>query len=263
MARLGIPVRLFSSAGDDSFGRDLLAKLQAAGVNTARVELSTQAPTPTSVVLVHPDGKRALLHRPGSSRDAFPNGIELTDELAAGITHLHLANIFTLKSFQSHASNLLRQARLRGLRTSLDTGWDPLGLWMKTIGPCLPFTDLLFVNEDEARQLTGTSEPALAAQMLQEHGANHVVVKLGAHGCYVKTGSGEFRSPGYPVPCVDTTGAGDCFAGGYIAARQNGMTHAESARFANAVGALNVQSLGAVNGVRSFAETLDFANQLP
>jgi len=57
------------------------------------------------------------------------------------------------------------------------------------------------------------------------------------------------------VPVVDTTGAGDCFVGAFLAARLRGRSWADAARFANAVGALTIQQLGAVEGVRSFDET--------
>ena len=60
------------------------------------------------------------------------------------------------------------------------------------------------------------------------------------------------------VDAVDATGAGDCFAAGFLAAMGRGMSVAEAARFANAVGALNVQELGAIAGVRSFEKTLEW-----
>jgi ribokinase len=63
---------------------------------------------------------------------------------------------------------------------------------------------------------------------------------------------------GFTVDVFDTTGAGDCFAGGFVAAMGRGMQVAEAARFANAVGALNVQELGAIAGVRSFESTLEW-----
>jgi len=54
---------------------------------------------------------------------------------------------------------------------------------------------------------------------------------------------------------VDTTGAGDCFVGGFLAALSSGAAYPEAARFANAVGAMSVQTLGAINGVHTWAET--------
>jgi sugar/nucleoside kinase (ribokinase family) len=82
-----------------------------------------------------------------------------------------------------------------------------------------------------------------------------VVIKLGARGCAVFTSGEATHVPGFVVDVVDTTGAGDCFAGGFLAALNSGAAYAEAARFANAVGALSVQKIGAINGVRSRAET--------
>src|SRR6266566_3560000 len=63
------------------------------------------------------------------------------------------------------------------------------------------------------------------------------------------------RLRSFQVDAVDTTGAGDCFVGGFLAALSRGAAYPEAARFANAVGALSVQKLGATNGVRTRAET--------
>ncbi len=129
---------------------------------------------------------------------------------------------------------------------------------MRVIGPCLPFVDLLFTNEDEARELTGSGEAETAALRLREDGARTVVVKLGGRGCLISTDRSLERMPAFEVDVVDTTGAGDCFAGGFLAALAHGYGMAEAARFANAVGALSVQKMGAVAGVRTLADTLQF-----
>jgi sugar/nucleoside kinase (ribokinase family) len=69
------------------------------------------------------------------------------------------------------------------------------------------------------------------------------------------------EQPGFDVAVVDSTGAGDCFAGAFLAAASRGMDLSQASRFANAVGALNVQALGAVGGVRSFDQTLEWMRQ--
>ena len=258
LARLGTHVRLLSAVGADEFGAQVLARLNQGGVDTGFVERSPDLPTASSVVLVHPNGQRALLHQPGASREAFRGGFDLSGSLSADCCALHLANIFGMPGFQAYAPKVMKQAREQGLSTSMDTAWDPQGLWMKTLGPCLPYTDVLFANEDETLLLTGAQEPERAAAILMEHGATRVVVKLGSRGCLVGGPDGYFRSPGFQVETVDTTGAGDCFAGGFLAARQRGWDYAAAARFANAVGALSVGSLGAVTGIRTFAKTVEW-----
>ena len=260
VALLGVPARLMSVVGRDAFGDKLLAVLESAGVDITRVERSSQ-PTATTVVLVHADGKRALLHRPGTSRQAFASGIALAREVTQGCTCFHLANIFALPNLQPHAADLLRGARIAGLTTSIDTGWDATGKWMAILGDCLPHTDLLFANEDEAKQLTGSDDPERQAQSIHNHGARNVVLKLGGQGCLVARQQKHFRVPAFEVPVVDTTGAGDCFAGGFLAALQRGFDYEEAARFANAVGALSVQALGGITGLRTFEQTLAWMDQ--
>ena len=94
-----------------------------------------------------------------------------------------------------------------------------------------------------------------------------MVVKLGRLGCQVQHARESFVEPGFRVQALDTTGAGDCFAGGFIAALQRGFEFRQAARFANAVGALSVQSLGGTTGIRDFSDTLawmaDQATNLP
>ncbi len=258
LAKLSTRVRLLSALGLDDFGANMLTRLESAGVDTRWVLRSPDLPTAVTVGLVNPNGSRGLLMNPGVSRQAFASSIDLTAGLVAGCGWFHLANLFALPAFQPHAANVLRHARGLGLQTSVDTGWDAQGRWMEALAPCLPHTDLLFVNEDEARQLTGIADVDGGVAALQQAGASDVVVKLGSAGCLVVTRAEHFTIPGFLVDAIDTTGAGDCFGGGFLAALQRGFTYPECARFANAVGALSVQSLGAVSGLRSFEETISW-----
>jgi sugar/nucleoside kinase (ribokinase family) len=191
-----------------------------------------------------------LLYQLGASAEPFPAfPIE-------GAQHFHLAAVFRMKHLRSAAPDVLRRAKALGMTTSVDTQWDTENEWMKVLAPSLPSTDLLFVNEDEARMLSGHDEPRAAARTLRDAGAKVVCVKLGAQGCTIFGNDMEFTSPGFRVTAIDSTGAGDCFAGGYIAALQRGLAHEEAARIANGTGALSVQQLGATAGILGWEETL-------
>lgn len=248
LAKLGAPVCLAAYLGKDWRGEFAAGKLREAGVDLGRVR-HMEAATATSVVLVHPSGARMFLHEPGVSRLAFPEPLEFDDELVGRATHFHLANPFSLQRMRQHAAETLRRARARGLTTSLDAAWDAMGEWGRVTDPCLAFIDLLFVNEDEARRMSGCTDPDAAARYFQSHGTGDVVVKMGAGGCLVYTDAGRLAIPGFPVECVDSTGAGDVFAGAWLAALWRGAGDAEAARQANAAGALAVEKQGAVTGV--------------
>jgi len=257
IAKLGVPARLIGMIGADDAGNRVLSTLQSVGVDTAFVQRS-ELPTPTTVVLVKPDGARALLHRLGASREAFAEPIQWTADLTRGCRWFHLGNVFALPQLRPRAGEIVAQARNAGLCVSLDTGWDTQGEWMNVLGPCLQNTDLLFVNEDEARELTGFRDARDSVQTFRALGVTTVVVKLGAAGCLICTGGDADAVPAFRVPIVDTTGAGDCFAGGFLAALQHGLSFLEAARFANAVGALSVQKLGGTPGLLNFEETLQW-----
>ena len=258
LATLGVPVRLTGTVGKDRKGEWLVETLQAADVDASRISRS-EHPTTSTVVLVQSSGNRTFLHRPGSSGDVLPEDVRFDD--LAGFSHFHLANPFALPRLREEAGSILRRAKAAGLTTSLDTGWDARGAWMQVIGPCLPSVNLLFLNEEEAMKLTGAPDVPASVAALRSGGATDIVVKAGANGCVVFSGQQRLQVPGFPVKVVDTTGAGDCFAGAFLAALARDWNYEEAARFANAVGACNVQELGAAKGVLPFEATLTWMRE--
>ena len=250
LATLGAPVRLTGMVGRDAQGDALVDMLGKAGVLLDIYR--TDAPTTSTVVLVHPSSDRSFLHRPGASRSVTPEVLTFQEP---GYSHFHLANPFSLPNIREHAGQVMASARAAGLTTSLDTAWDAKGLWMQDIGPCLAHTDLLFVNDSEAEMLTGSSDPRVAAGIFRELGAKDVVVKVGPRGCVVFAGGEEQQVPGFAVSAKDTTGAGDCFVGAFLAGIHRGLTYVRAARIANAAGAMNVEKVGGAKGVRSWDET--------
>ncbi len=258
LGMFGARVRLAGAVGADEFGDRAIALLTAAGVDASFVERA-QAETAATVVLVNARGSRAFLHRPGASRHALASRLDFGGKIAEGCSHFHLANPFALPAVRERAGEMVENARSAGFTTSLDTGWDARNEWMGVIGPCLPNVDLLFVNEAEAERLTGRRDPEQAVRFFRDRGASDVVIKQGSQGCVVFDGDGQFSAPALPVAVVDTTGAGDCFVGAFLAALQHGADSGEAARLANIAGALCVHRLGAVAGLLRYEEALRWA----
>jgi sugar/nucleoside kinase (ribokinase family) len=242
IAKMGVPVRLLSLVGSDERGDALLRILGEAGVDTSGIGRAYGTPTPSTCVLVQEGGARKFYHRPGASRDIDPESLKFAPRAHS---HFHLANPFSMSRLRTQCGTLMRRAKDAGFTTSIDTGWDSLGRWIDDLGPALGHTDVLFANDAEAEMLGG-------GVRLRDHGVRDIVLKQGAGGCTV---NGE-RFAGFAVHAVDTTGAGDCFAGAFLAGMQRGLSFAECARLANAVGAMNVEALGATTGVRGYEETL-------
>jgi sugar/nucleoside kinase (ribokinase family) len=248
LGKLGIPVTVATLVGRDASADVILSRLQSAGVDLGLVQ-RVEAATSIALALIRGNGQRALLYQLGASADDF-----LPFDLPQDAVHFHLAAVFRMRHLRQIAPDLLKKAHEAGLRTSLDTQWDTEGEWMKVLAPSLPWTDYTLMNEDEARELTGHTDPEKAARVLRDLGARDIIIKLGGRGCWVN----GVEIPGHKVDVVDTTGAGDCFSGGFIAALQRGMTVEDAARFANAVGALAVGKMGATAGVLDWETTVSY-----
>jgi sugar/nucleoside kinase (ribokinase family) len=111
----------------------------------------------------------------------------------------------------------------------------------------------------EAQALTGLADPEDIARALLDRGVGVVALKMGSAGCLVASGThGWLRLPAFEVPVIDTTGAGDAFAAGFMAGVWLGWSLEQTARLANAAGALCVTGAGASGNVRSLPETLAF-----
>lgn len=223
LARSGAAVTLIGRVGDDAAGREAAEALWAEGVD-ARLAIDPARPTGTCVVLVEPGGERSML--PDAGANAGLEAVTLPDDAA----HLHLAGYALLHPGSRPAARaLLASARAAGLGVSVDpSSAAPLqragtAAFLEWVGGI----DLLVPNRDEAAVLTGMSDPRGAARALAAH-AGEVVVKLGAQGALWTDGETQVRAPAVDVLVTDTTGAGDAFAAGLLAARLAGAEPADA-----------------------------------
>jgi len=253
LATLGIAVRLRGAVGRDDFGRRVLERLKNASVNVEEVQ-QRDLPTASTVVLVAHDGSRSFLHAPGVSREVFAE----PGQFGPGPGHFHLANIFSLPNMRRTGAATLERAVKAGWTTSLDTGHDTRGEWMAVLEPCLENIGLLFANEAEALKISGRPDARSAARLFLDRGVQTVAIKRGRYGCAVFHEEEEIWAQGFAVEPVDTTGAGDCFTGGFLARLHHGGALKEAATFGNACGALSASRIGSVSGLKGYQETLDW-----
>ena len=257
LARLGVSVRVAAAIGNDRFGQFIRDRVRAEGIDDAGLVTLPGAKTSTSIVLVEATGERRFLHLRGVS--AFFSGQNLDWGKVEGSRIFHYASAFAIPAFdESSLAPALKRARELGCLTSMNICWDVRGRWLETVQPALAHTDFIFPNREEGRQLTGESEPAAIAARLRELGVKTVIVKLGAAGCYVESPQGSFTSPGFAVQPVDTTGAGDCFAAGFLAAICRDQPLTLAARYANATGALATLGLGGADSAPTIDQLEDF-----
>lgn len=240
-ARLGMMTHLVGRLGDDAFAHQLLASLQAAGVQTDKILRDTSASSGVAVILVDEAGENQIVITAGA------NG------------QLNQTDVARLKPLLPTATALLMQLEIplitvvEAARTAHDAGvpviLDPapaqdIPLELYTL------VDIMTPNQIEASQLVGFAVDSLetaqkAAPILQQRGVKTVILTLGNQGVYCSTPSERFFIPAFPVQVVDTTAAGDAFNGALAVALAEGLPIQEAVVWGAAAGAISVTQAGA------------------
>jgi sugar/nucleoside kinase (ribokinase family) len=248
LARMGVKCALVASIGKDETGDLLRAAWKKVGVDLRFLLQSDTSHTGVSIGLVDDDLQPRFIHTPGANAELTVNSLPVDNLIASGIKHLHIAGYFVLPGLlDGRLAKPLGALQSQGIRTSLDVVTaaamdDPTPLWS-----CLPFLDIFLCNQYEAFLLTRLEDPIQAADYFRKRGANNVIIKLGKAGCLIVNEDLEERIPPPVIDhVVDTTGAGDAFAAGLIAALLQDRDSLEACRAANLSGAEAAQHHGAV-----------------
>lgn len=226
-ARLGVPTAIVGVRGDDLFGGFIADELGRRGVDASSSRVDPATPTGSSTHLTRPDGDRAILTAMGSIGAVRAD--DVPDDLLAGFAHLHVGSYFLQHALWGDAVELYRRARRLGLSTSLDGNFDPAEEWDRGIRALLAETDIFFANEQEALGITGATSLAGAVdQLLADLPPDgRLVLKRGAAGASVHRRGLPARGatpPRVPGDLVDTVGAGDSLAAGFLAATLAGAS---------------------------------------
>ena len=258
LAQLGVETLLCARIGDDMFGIETRRLLERQGVDTTELRTLAGA-TGLSIILSQPDD-RAILTRTGVMTEITADDVVVASE-RAGASHVHFASYFLLPGLADGLPAALARLRALDITTSLDTNWDPSGEW-SGVDACLPFVDVLLPNANEVIALAAAcdlphDDATDAALALASRGPV-IAVKNGADGGFVISGNDVVRAPGLVLDVVDTTGAGDSFDAGFLAAWAEGRPLVEALRWATAAGSLSTRGAGGTGSQATRAE-LEFA----
>ena len=216
--------------GDDILGRKAVDELAGAGVDLA-VTVDPTLPTGTCIVLVDPLGERTMV--PSAGANAVGGA---TPPLAAG-DHVHVSGyaLFHPASRAAAVAAMLA-ARAAGCSASIDAASAaPLrGFGPEAFLDAVPAPIVLFANDDEAAVLSSTRDIEAAARALGRR-CGEAIVKCGVDGAVWSDGTLVVRVTPEPVAVVDSTGAGDAFAAGVLAARLAGADVTAALRAGNAL----------------------------
>lgn len=256
--RLGARAVLVGAVGDDHFGREDLAALRREGVVVDGVTIDRETSTGAAVILIDATGENTILVIIGANERLTPGMVE--SALAPHWATLD-ALLVNFEVPQEAVAAAVRGASGRGIPVLVDAGPPrtfPPEVWAAAT--------VLSPNELEAATLTGrpmedTAQAEAIARALLDAGPQAVVLKRGAAGALVATRDEVRHVPGFRVPVVDTTGAGDAFSAALLVAMAEGRDLMAAVRFASAAGALAVTRPGTLPAMPTRTEVEAFLAQ--
>ncbi|HWX51307.1 MAG TPA: sugar kinase [Roseomonas sp.] len=249
-ARAGAKAGYISAIGQDAPGESFLQLWEAEGVDASTVLRRKDAPTGIYFVTHGPEGHQFTFYRSGSAASRMVPD-EMPEKAIQSARILHVTGISQAISTSACDAcfRAIEIARAAGVKVSYDTNlrralW-PLPRAVATIHAALRMADIAFPSYEDAVALTSLEKPDAIADFYLEM-TPLVVLKLGRMGVMVATREGRTTLPGCTVEAVDATGAGDTFAGNFLARIVLGDPPLEAARYANAAAALSTTGYGAV-----------------
>jgi sugar/nucleoside kinase (ribokinase family) len=258
LARLGLRVGWLSRLGQDAFGDYVLKVVSHEGVDVSHVARDATRSTGFMLKGRTLDGSDPAIdyYRRGSAASALSLA-DFDEDWFARARHLHLTGIAPALSpaCAELVAHALRWMRGKGRTVSFDPNLRPR-LWpspermREQINALAVQADWVLPGLAEGRTLTGQQAPADIARFYRGQGVRAVVIKLGAEGAYIASADFEGVVPGVQVAqVVDTVGAGDGFAAGFISACLEGRSEQAAAARGNWVGAQAIQVAGDMDGL--------------
>ncbi|MFU7561743.1 adenosine kinase [Roseiconus sp. JC912] len=243
IADLGGSAGYFGKVGDDALGEFFLKDMKDLGVSITVPP--NDKPTGTCAVLITEDAQRTMLTNLAASVSLSPDDID--EDKIANSKYVYVEGyLLTGDSTKKAAYRAFELAKKHNVKVAF-TASDPFlvnmirdEIWDLITGP----VDLFFCNEEEAKSLTGESDPLKCAVKIHEHCEN-VALTLGGKGSIVMHGGEEFPIEGVQVEAVDTTGAGDMYAGAMLYGITNGMDWRTAGHLASHAAGRVVSQLGA------------------
>jgi ribokinase len=258
-ARLGAHVSMIGKLGNDSFGPELRANLESAGVDTTAVEAESTSSGIAQIITAE-NGENVIVVTPGANAYVSPRYVEkhLAVIRSASIVLTQLET--PLETVEYLAS----VTRKEGIPLVLDPApARPLPASL------LERVDWLTPNESETCSLLGLESQDVpedeleeVAETLLKRGTRNVLLKLGQRGCFLALADGRrVLLPAYAVRAIDSTAAGDAFNGAFAAALLEGHDPERSASWASAVAAISVTRRGAQPSMPTLAEVQAFLKE--
>lgn len=250
-SRLGATTGLASVVGDDAYGRAALDDLRQCGVDISQVAVRRGGRTYFCIVHLDSSGEKALTVVATDCLNPSRGDLSRVPLEAARLVHLAATDL-------ELAEWAAQKARTQGAQVSLDIDAGVSGE-RDAVVKLLRHVDIASLNEAGYARLAGSTD--LDARALLRFGPRVGLVTLGSRGCMAATATATVRHPGFRVPVVDTTGAGDCFNAAFAVSTLRGKSLESSVEFACAVAAISISGLGGHAAAPTEQQVLRFLSE--
>ncbi len=253
VARLGHPAGIIGGVGDDDFGRCVLARLEADGVNCINVAQIPNRATAVAFVTYFADGSRKFIFHIDNTPAVMGELAHVDAVEHPAYFHIMGCSLMVNDHFRSRIFRVMDIFAEHGAKISFDPNIRPELLGERSINeivePVLAKCTILFPGVAELALLTGKSEIGESVRHLfTARPLELIVLKRGKAGCTIYTRNQTIDVPAFRVKEVDPTGAGDCFDAGFLCGLLEGRPLAECGQIAAAAGALNASAFGPMEG---------------
>jgi sugar/nucleoside kinase (ribokinase family) len=270
LARLGLKVGILSTVSDDAFGNEIVRVLRDAQIDAARLQIESGTTTSIAIYMLLFGSKKRPLTYTEPTHFPWPTQFSSDDlNYIKGARHLHLAGYLHFpQMWDDRITQVFQYAKVQGLTTSLDPQFTffPVDVHLaNNLAQLLKLTDLLLLDEDEARYITGKDDLHSAGWWLREAGARTVVIKRGAEGSMILDKEGEFNMPALSITSdeiVDEVGAGDAYDAGFIYGMLSAWPLEKSAAFATATAAATLHGIGGTDALGTIDEILEVVTKI-
>lgn len=238
LGQLDVQTAFAGEVGDDDAGKTLLEAFHEARVATDYVRVAEGAASGGAVVVVNEAGERLMYSLLGNVLASSPEAIP--DAAFEGLDALYIA-----EAFEDVAHTCARRARTAGATVYFAPGGMFCARGYDGLPGFLDEADALFLSRTELDMLRGGENGEnIIARLLERVSAIYLTLGKEGAACYAR-GERPVTQPALAVEAVDTTGAGDAFAAGVVAARLLGYSTMRTLAFANAAAAIKVRQPGA------------------
>ncbi|MBC3515517.1 carbohydrate kinase family protein [Neobittarella massiliensis] len=258
--RIGLDIVPIGAIGDDYYGQFLQSAYRSEGIDLSLLEVVPGMETPKALVLIDQDGQHSFISMlEGTPVDSAVFEAPMQSAKAIYLSGYMLAEPCFLKS----TLDFYQQARDRGLEIFFDPGPVIAKVDPAIMDQVLAGVTVYVGNDTETGDITGIKDDVEAATAaLCARCPGLIVNKAGGRGCYIQRAGEEGRwYPGFNVPLVDTTAAGDSFIAGLMYGHLYGLGERATATLANAMGAAKVRKHGSGTQVPTFDEIVSVLQQ--